>query len=420
VKKNLFNKLFTLVAILLCIAQVSFATDGYFSIGYGTRSKGMAGAGVAIYSNSLIGGNPAGNVFLKKQLSFGIGAFAPMREYTISANSEGQPGIFPLTPGTVKSDKPVFIIPSIGGNWMINKTSAVGFSIYGNGGMNTSYPTKTFDNPQAPVTSPTGINLSQLFSEITYSVKIGKNHSVGISAIGAFQMFEAEGLQAFIGMSSAPDKLTNNGVDYSYGYGAKIGYLGKITRELSIGVKYQSEIFMTKFNEYAGLFAEQGAFNIPSNITVGLAYQFSREFTFALDAKQIRYTDVKSVSNPLTLDALLGDDSGSGFAWGNQLVFKLGMEYTPYRSFWTYRAGVSYARQQFSENQLMFNILAPGVSQNHVAAGFTRKLSKKGNGINLSAMYSPAISLSGPNSMYTAQTIELKMSQFELELGYTF
>jgi len=76
--------------------------------------------------------------------------------------------------------------------------------------------------------------------------------------------------------------------------------------------------------------------------------------------------------------------------------------------------------QQFPDNQLMFNILAPGVSQNHVAAGFTRKLSKRGNGINLSAMYSPATSLSGQNSMYTAQTIELKMSQFEMELGYTF
>lgn len=418
--KNHLNRLVGLLTLLVCATQISFATDGYFSIGYGTKNKGMAGAGVAMYSNSLIGGNPAGNVFLGKEISFGVGVFAPMREYTISANTEGQPGIFPLTPGNVKSDKPVFFIPSVGGNWMINKTSAIGFSIYGNGGMNTSYPTKTFDNPQAPVTSPTGINLSQLFSEITYSMKLGKNHSIGISAIGAFQMFEAEGLQAFSGMSSAMDKLTNNGVDYGYGYGAKIGYLGKITRELSIGVKYQSEIFMTKFKEYAGLFAEQGAFNIPSNITVGLSYKFSREFTLALDAKQIRYTDVKSVSNPLTLEAPLGDDSGPGFAWGNQLVFKLGMEYTPYRSFWTYRAGVSYARQQFPDNQLLFNILAPGVSQNHAAAGFTRKLSKRGNGINLSAMYSPAKALSGPNSLYTAQTIELKMSQFELELGYTF
>jgi len=419
-KKTYFNQLIALITLLLCVTQISYATDGYFSLGYGTKSKGMAGAGVALYSNSLIGGNPAGNVFLGKEISFGVGVFAPMREYTISANETGQPGMFPLTPGNVKSDKPVFFIPSVGGNWMINKTSSVGFSIYGNGGMNTSYPTKTFDNPQAQVTSPTGINLSQLFSEITYSVKLGKNHSIGISAIGAFQMFEATGLQAFMGMSSDPTKLTDNGVDNSYGYGAKIGYMGNITDDLSIGVKYQSEIFMTKFKQYAGLFAEQGGFNIPSNITVGLAYKFSKEFTLAFDAKQIRYTDVKSITNPLTLDAPLGDNSGSGFAWQNQLIFKLGMEYSANRSDWTYRAGVSYAKQNIPENQLLFNILAPGVSQNHAAVGFTRKLSKRGNGINLSAMYSPASALSGPNSLYTAQTIEVKMSQFELELGYTF
>ena len=52
---------------MLCATQISFATDGYFSLGYGTKSKGMAGAGVAMYSNSLIGGNPAGLVFLVKK-----------------------------------------------------------------------------------------------------------------------------------------------------------------------------------------------------------------------------------------------------------------------------------------------------------------------------------------------------------------
>ncbi len=409
-----------LLTFLLCMTQISFATDGYFSLGYGTKSKGMAGAGVALYSNSLIGGNPAGNVFMGKQISFGVGVFAPMREYTISENETGEIGTFPLTPGTIKSDKPVFFIPSVGGNWMINKTSAIGFSIYGNGGMNTSYPTKTFNDPRVEVTNPTGINLSQLFTELTYSMKFGKNHSLGISAIGAFQMFEATGLQAFMEMSSDRTKLTDNGVDNSYGYGAKIGYLGKITDDLSIGLKYQSEIFMTKFKEYAGLFAEQGGFNIPSNITVGLAYKFSKEFTLALDAKQIRYTDVKSISNLLTDVDLLGSDNGSGFGWQNQLIFKLGMEYTAYRSDWTYRAGVSYAMQQIPENQMMFNILAPGVSQNHVTSGFTKKLSKRGNGISLSAMYSPATAISGANNMDQTQTIELKMSQFELELGYTF
>jgi len=419
-KTNNFNRLVSLVVLFLCLTQFSFATDGYFSLGYGTKSKGMAGAGVALYSNSLIGGNPAGNVFLGKEFSLGVGVFSPMREYTISGNPSGQPNTFPLTPGNVSSDKPVFFIPSVGGNWMLNKTSAFGFSIYGNGGMNTSYPTKTFNNPAAPVTSPTGINLSQLFTELTYSLKLGENHSVGISAIGAFQMFQAEGLQAFMGMTMDPTKLTNNGTDNSFGYGIKIGYLGKITDNLSLGAKYQSKIYMSEFKEYAGLFAEQGDFDIPSNWTVGLAYNFSKQFTLAFDVKQILYAGVKSVSNPLSGVDPLGSDAGSGFGWKNQMIYKLGMEYTPSKSDWTYRAGYSYAGKQIPDDQMMFNILAPGVSQNHVTAGFTKKLSKKGNAINLSMMYSPASSVSGPNNMDPAQTIELKMSQFELEIGYTF
>ncbi len=54
--KNYPNQLIALLILLVCSAQISFATDGYFSIGYGTKSKGMAGAGVALFSNSLIGG----------------------------------------------------------------------------------------------------------------------------------------------------------------------------------------------------------------------------------------------------------------------------------------------------------------------------------------------------------------------------
>ncbi len=417
-KRNYFSVLIASFTLLLCMTQISFATDGYFSLGYGTKSKGMAGAGVAMYSNSLIGGNPAGNVFLGKEFSIGLGVFSPMREYTISGNPTGAP-YFGLTPGTVKSDKPVFFIPSIGGNWMINKTSAFGFSIYGNGGMNTSYPTKTFNDPRAPVTSPTGINLSQLFSDITYSLKLGENNSVGISAIIAYQMFEANGLQAFMGMTSNPAKLTNNGTDNSFGYGVKIGYLGKISDKLSLGAKYQSRIYMSEFKEYAGLFAEKGDFDIPSNWTVGLAYKLTNKLTLAFDVKQIMYAKVKSVSNPLSNVNPLGADNGSGFGWKNMMIYKLGMEYASGND-WVWRAGYSYGTQPIPGSQMMFNILAPGVSQNHVAAGFTRNLNSKVKAVNLSLMYSPANTVAGPNNMDPAQNIELKMSQFELELGISF
>ena len=292
--KYFFGKRTTvvLVALLLCIPAM--ATDGYFSLGYGTQSKGLAGAGVAMYSTSLIGGNPAANVFLGNKIAFGVGMFNPNREYKVAGNPSGTPGAFGLTPEAVKSDKPLFFIPSIGANWEVGGNSAVGFSIYGNGGMNTQYPTATYYGAD-----PTGINLSQLFTDLTYSVLLGENHSVGVSAMLGFQMFEGTGLAAFGGFSQDATKLSDNGVDYSYGYGFKIGYLGQLTEQFSIGLKYQSKMYMSEFDEYSGLFAEDGDFDIPSVWTAGLAYDINREVTIAVDVKRINYSDVKSVSNPI-------------------------------------------------------------------------------------------------------------------------
>ena len=86
------------------------ATDGYFSLGYGTINKGLAGAGTAFYQASLIGGNPAGNVFNSSQWNLAAALFNPNRQYTITGNPSMMPGTFGLTPGTVKSDSKYFIM----------------------------------------------------------------------------------------------------------------------------------------------------------------------------------------------------------------------------------------------------------------------------------------------------------------------
>ncbi len=420
-RSKFVKKASAILVVVLMSTTSSMATDGYFSLGYGTQSKGLAGAGVALYTTSLIGGNPAGNVWLGKQFAFGVSVFSPSREYSVSGDPSGDDGTFSLTPGTVQSDKPVFFIPSIGGNLELGESSAFGFSIYGNGGMNTEYPTETFYG-----TNPTGINLSQLFTDLTFSFKLGENHSLGISAIGGFQMFEATGLAAFSGFSTDPTKLTDNGIDYSYGFGFKVGYIGQITEKLSIGLKYQSKMMMSEFTEYAGLFAESGDFDVPSVWTAGIAYAADREWTIVADVKRINYTDVKSVSNPIKnltteLEGALGASNGAGFGWKEMMIYKLGLEYAPYRSDWTYRIGASYGKNPIPESEMMFNILAPGVSESHITAGFSRKLDrKKGNAVHLAAMFSPTGSVKGSNIFDKVQIIELSMSQLELELSYSF
>jgi long-chain fatty acid transport protein len=62
------------------------ATDGYFSLGYGTQSKGVAGAGVAIAIDTLAPAlNPATLVFVADQIDLGASLFNPNRSYRLSA-----------------------------------------------------------------------------------------------------------------------------------------------------------------------------------------------------------------------------------------------------------------------------------------------------------------------------------------------
>jgi Outer membrane protein transport protein (OMPP1/FadL/TodX). len=158
---------FIVFAGMLASNQV-MATDGYFSCGYGTQSKGMGGVGIAWYKNSLINGNPAGHVFLGKQYQVGVGFFNPNREYTVTGIPSGAPA-FGLMPGTVESDSKLFLMPSMGANWMINEKSSFSATLFGNGGMNTDYPTNTFHDPNS---TTTGVDLAQMFLGLTYSRKI--------------------------------------------------------------------------------------------------------------------------------------------------------------------------------------------------------------------------------------------------------
>ena len=66
---------------------------------------------------------------------------------------------------------------------------------------------------------------------------------------------------------------------------------------MTLGATYQSKTKMSKFSKYAGLFADQGNFDIPANYGVGIAVKAAPETTVAFDVEQIQYADVPSVGN---------------------------------------------------------------------------------------------------------------------------
>ncbi len=415
--KNIFRITLLFVIVGIGMVQEAQATDGYFGVGYGAQNKGLAGAGVAWYKNGLINGNPAGNVFLGKQYNIGFEIFNPNRGYTVTGNPSGIPGTMGLTAGTVESGSKAFIEPSLGANWMINEKSSFSAAIFGNGGMNTNYDKQTFYDPSS---KSTGINLAQMFVGLTYSRKIAEKHSLGVTALFVYQYFSAKGIASFGQMSQAPTKLSGNGTDNGTGVGFKLGYMGQLAKGLTLGVSYQPKIKVAKFDKYAGLFAEQGDFDIPSNWTAGLAYEFSKKWAVLADYKRINYTSVASVSNlfnPASTSPL-GSNLGAGFGWKDINVYKVGVEFSGTKG-WTLRGGYSHCDQPVQTSQTLFNILAPGVIQDHLTVGCSKKLGESKKSVHTAIVYGLPASVEGHNPMDN-QMIKLKMNQLELELAFTF
>jgi len=406
--------------IALLVAGIpALATDGYFAMGYGTASKGLAGAGVALPLDSLSGAsNPASLAFLGSRFDLGLAWFSPSRDFEVKGDPTGFPGTFGLAPGKVKSSSESFLVPSLGLNWQLSEKAAFGVAIYGNGGMNTDYHASVFGG------GDTGVNLSQLFVAPTYSRKISEQHSVGVSAVLAYQQFEAKGLAAFgaMGFSSDPTNLSNRGKDSSTGLGFRLGYLGQFSPQFSLGASYQTRTRMGELKKYAGLFAEQGGFDIPSNYTLGLAYHPTESLTIALDVERINYSEVKSIGNPMLpnlMTAQLGNSGGAGFGWRDTTVYKLGLQWQANPGL-VLRAGYNVCRQPIPDSEVLFNILAPGVVEKHLTLGATQTIDPR-SAVSFSLVRAFSKSITGPNPLDApgAQTVTLRMDQWDFELGYS-
>ncbi len=358
-------------ALMLCCGTAA-ATDGYFQHGYGMQSAGRGGTAMALTTDAFGGANnPATMVMAGNHVELGLTLFSPER-------SAERSGFGPGLDGSVDSGKTVFAIPEFGYNYMLHENLALGVSVYGDGGMNTDYPGGQFNCGQGAAnilcgSGSIGVDLTQLIIAPTLSFAFTPNQSVGIAPQIAFQRFAAKGLQAFAntpGLSATPGSVTNNGHEMSHGVGVRVGYFARLSPSFSLGAAYASKISMSRFDRYAGLFAERGKFDIPENYSVGMAWNPSLPLTLSLDYERINYGGVQSVSNHSLVPRQLGSNGGPGFGWQDVNVWKLGVEYASSER-WTWRAGYNHTNNPIQSADVTFNILAPGVVTDHLTLGAT-------------------------------------------------
>lgn len=452
---------------VLAAASAS-ATNGYYLHGTGTKNKAQAGAGSANPEEVLsLATNPAGIAFVGQSIDAGLALFSPIRDYRTSeslANGGCSPQgcAYTIGPNDLSSKNELFFVPSFAMNWKLTDADYLAAAFYARGGMNTRWEggTATYDptfGQGQPITFPgtyaggtAGVDLTQAFLNLTYARKFGDTFSIGVSGIFAIQMFEARGVSKFApftktfvasynpetGTGNMPGHLSGNGHDMSTGYGGSIGFQWHPTDMFGLAAAYTTKMSMSEFGDYRDLFAEAGGFDMPSTWTAGVVVKPNNAVALMFDVQGIKYSDTPSVHNGIEnlfrcpilsqdfsnfshdVEYCLGGKKGAGFGWKDMTVYKLGGSWK-YNDTWTWRGGYSFTDQPIPKDQMTFNILAPGVMEQHFTVGFTRRQAS-GNELNLAFMYAPEKKVSGPQNFDTTQSVELKMHEFELELSYSW
>jgi long-chain fatty acid transport protein len=343
----------------------AFATNGYFGHGYGIKAQGQGGVGIAWSQDSLAAAtNPAGTALVGHRADVGLTWFIPKRSAEIVGNAFGPDASFS---GDGKKN---FFLPEIGYARPIGSSLFAGIAVYGNGGLNTDYAVNPYGRFGA--TGEAGVNLEQLFISPSVAWKPAADHSIGLALNIAYQRFSAKGIGLFGGFSSSPANVSDRGTDTSTGVGLRLGWIGQVVPGLSLGATWASKV-RGKFDDYRGLFADSGRFDVPENYGVGAAWKPTAQWTVGADVQKILYSDVASVGNSiagLLQGTPLGAANGPGFGWRDVTVYKFGLSHDVTSSL-VLRAGYSHARQPVPAGETFFNILAPGVVQDHYTFGAT-------------------------------------------------
>jgi long-chain fatty acid transport protein len=439
------------LAVACMAAMPAHATNGSFLPGFGVKSTGAGGVGIAMQVDALSQiANPANAAETGMRGDIGGTFFNPKRRASMGTSTgmvaDNPSANFGFNVGNEESGNPLFLMPDMGFTMPLSDRLSVGFAVSGLGGGNTSFGNNIFSStffvnqPHGDVEDNVGVDLIQLIAPVTVAYKLAPQHSVGASLNLAAQRFKANGLGQFAtfggsGISAYNTALTNNGYDYSYGAGVKLGWLGKFLDDrVIIGATWASRTYMSKFDKYKGLFAEQGDLDFPENYGIGLTVKPIEKLAISADVTQILFSDVNAMGNSgpgtvndgfffilgtLTLPGnpyRLGEDQGLGFGWRDMTVYKLGLTYEATEDL-TLRAGYNYGKTPIRQQQLVFSALAPATVEKHYSVGFTYKM--KGEldwEISGSYMHVPKKTLSGCDQA-VVDCVSYSMSQRILGIG---
>lgn len=444
-------KHFKFLAFAGAIAALSAQSNQAEAIFASVKSTGMAATAISYPLDSLCGAyNPAGEAYIDDRVDVEGGwvhdwgsnttkgniVLDPVTHQPIINPETGKPEENPFTNGHFEGMRSKDVFP---GNLGINKVWCLGCDwelatsliIY-----NRNYQKTTYNKPLYLLgTSNAGLEyVNETVSPIV-ALKWCDSHTLGISVNYQIERVKVNGIQNFDHLPTltnptgtiAPGHVTNRGYDYATGWGVTIGYLGRITDCLNIGLTYQPKTKMSRMNKYKGFLAQKGRLDVPEKIGGGISYKFLNCLVVAFDVEYIRWSPVRSLSNPLIAKVttipgvpnLLGEDDGPGFGFKNQTYYRVGAEWTINES-WVARIGFRHANSPVRPSQTAVNALSLDTVEDFITVGGTWNINQC-NELSFFYAYGFENVINGKNSIPAAfggGEINLKEQKYALGVAW--
>jgi len=255
--------------------------------------------------NSISGGlnsfagviNPANAVWIEDR--FDVGLFAVHQKLTLD-NQNNNPN---FNPG--KTNQTYKVEYLVTGDAAIHKRGkvkghecSITLALY-----TTPNYTKLGTKKPIPIAGTTPIHYvdkTQVFSSI-FSLKLNKNHSIGVSLDYSYLSHLGNGFQNSDNpqKSVSPGHVTNNGMDHSHGLGISLGWRWNINKSLTFGLAFVKKSYVGQFKKYRGYEPHHAKNYIPEMIGGGFTYRFTQKVAGRLEIVWTNYGNLPNANNAI-------------------------------------------------------------------------------------------------------------------------
>jgi long-subunit fatty acid transport protein len=234
----------------------------------------------------------------------------------------------------------------------------------------------------------TGLERTMLAPSI--SRQFGEDTAVTGAVVLAYQYFATWGLGASqVDLNSSP--LPPGYAESSFGTGVRLGFQQRLSESIGFNAEFQTRVDMDAFENYRGVYAEPGDFDIPAVAKAGLEWQPAERVALGFDVARVMYSEMNAFTSqalPTRFLSLLGDGVAPDFAWQDLTVYAADLTFraTPRDVF-----ELRYTTQQqpVPTSDLLSSVLAPEYTDDNFAVSWSRRVGAAAM-LRLAASYAPS------------------------------